>query len=189
MIHRLRHIKEIMFGTKWKYNKKGLLAVRLFGGQDKQGFTIVEILVVITVFVTAFVSILGFFVLDIGLSDKNKMRLKAISLSEEGIEAVRFVRDNNLWVSTLAVFNLGTDYHPIISSSSWNIVSGSENINGFTRTIIFNAVSRDASDNIENIYNPSNNDPNTRKITVTVSWVGRGGPASESLSTYLTNWK
>ena len=170
-----------MFGTKCKYNKNHEVT--------QQGFTIIEILVVITVFVTAFVAILGFFVLDIGLSDKNKMRLTALSLSEEGIEAVRFVRDNNLWASTLATFNLNTDYHPIISGSSWNIISGNENINGFTRTIIFNAASRDANDNIENIYHLSNDDPNTRKVTVIVSWLGRGGLASESLSTYLTNWK
>lgn len=172
-----------MFGIKCKYNKKrGLPAGR-------QGFTIIEILIVISVFAAIFVTVLGFFALDSRLFDRNKMRLKALSLAEEGIEVVRFARNNQSWVSTLAVFNLGSAYHPIISGSSWNVVSGSENINEFNRSIIFSAVSRDVNDNIENVYNPANNDSNTRKVVVVVSWVDRGEELSESLSVYLTNWK
>jgi hypothetical protein len=110
-------------------------------------------------------------------------------MAEGGIEIVRFVRNNQSWASTLAVFNLGSAYHPVINGSFWNIVSGSESTNGLNRSIIFSAVSRDANDNIENVYNPANNDSNTRKVTVVVSWTDRGKVASESLSIYLTNWK
>lgn len=155
----------------------------------RQGFTIIEILIVISVFTVIFVTILGFFALDSKLFDRNKMKLKALSLAEEGVEIVRFVRDNQSWDSTLAVFNLDSAYHPIISGSSWNVVSGSENINEFNRSIIFSAVSRDVNDNIENVYNPANNDSNTRKVIVIVSWTDRGEEVSESLSAYLTNWK
>lgn len=182
-MRRQQSIKEIMFGIKCKYNKKRDPSV------DRQGFTVIEILIVIAVFIIIFVSVLGFFTLDARLLDINKMKLKALSMAEEGVEIVRFVRDNQSWASTLAVFNLNSAYHPAISGSSWNIISGSENINGFTRSIIFSAVSRDANDNIEDVYNSANNDPNTKKVTVTVSWTDRSGTMSESLSAYLTNWK
>ncbi|MFH1129390.1 MAG: type II secretion system protein [Patescibacteria group bacterium] len=170
-----------MFGIKCKYNKC------LPAG--RQGFTIIEILVVIAVFVTAFVSLLGFFALDIRVSERNRSKLQALSLAEESIEVVRFVRDNYSWSATLGVFSLNTNYHPAINGSTWSIVSGSGNVGEFNRKIIFSAVSRDANDNIENVYNPINNDIDTRKVTTIVSWADRSGVVSESLSVYLTNWK
>lgn len=172
-----QHIKEIMFGDKWKYNEL------------QRGFTIVEILVVIAVITTAFTSILGFFALDARISDRNRMHLNALSLAEEAIEAVRYFRDNTSWPTGLGGLAIGTDYHPVVNGSMWDIILGSENINGFNRKIVVDSVSRDVNDNIESIYNPVNYDADTRKITITVSWTDRFGSTSENLITYLTNWK
>jgi len=166
--------KDHMFGIKWKFNK---------------GFTIVEILVVMFVIVSTFAAILGFFSLDIRVSERNRMRLQALSLAEEAIEAVRSFGNVNSWQNGIGGLAIGAEYHPIVIGSIWNIVSESENINNFNRKIIISPVSRDNEDNIENTYNPANNDPNTRKISVIVSWADRIGLASESIGAYLTNWK
>ncbi len=170
-----------MFGTRWNNNK---IVFR-----NKPGFTIIEILVVIAVFVTAFVALLGFFALDVRISERNRLRLQALSLAEGSIEITRFIRDNYTWSATIGNYSLNTDYYPVKNELSWSMVVGSENIGAFNRRIIFSPVSRDANDNIEAVYNPVNNDINTRKITAIVSWVDRNGAVSESLSVYLTNWR
>jgi len=174
-----------MFGTQCK-NNKGLPV----GRTGRQGFTIIEIVVVIAIITTVFISILSFFVFDIKVAEREQMRIKAISLAEEAMEAVRSFRDNTDWdINGVGILNVNTDYGLTVGGLGWDIISGSENINSFTRIIIFENVSRDLNDDIESIYNISNDDSDTKKVTVIVSWSDRQGSASESLKTYFTNWK
>jgi prepilin-type N-terminal cleavage/methylation domain-containing protein len=166
-----------MSGIRWKNNKNN-------------GFTIVEIIVAIAIIVSAFGAILGFFSFEAKVAERERMKLKAISLAEEAMEATRNFRDNTTWSSTgIGNLSVGIDYHPASSSAGWGIVSGIENINEFSRKIVFNKVSRDANSNIESTYNPSNDDSNTRKVIVTISWADREGQMSETIKTYITNWR
>lgn len=178
MISTPQFIKEFMFGMKWKNNKKDT------------GFTIIEIVVAIAIIVLILGTILGFFILDSRIAERDRMRLKAISIAEEAIEAVRNFRDNTTWASDgIGSLMAGVDYYPTDSGTDWDIVLGTENINGFTRKVVFNRVSRDIDDNVEAVYNPVNDDSNTRKITVTISWTDRYGDTNEELITYITNWR
>ncbi len=152
-----------------------------------RGFTIIEIIVVIAVIVTIFGAILGFFAFEARVAERSRMRLTAISLAEETMEAVRNFRDNTTWATAgVGYLTTSIDYHPVSSSVGWNIISGNENINGFTRKINFDRVYRDANDNISG---SGIEDSNSRKVTVTVSWTDRQGATNESLVTYITNWK
>ena len=161
-----------MSGTKWKNNN---------------GFTIVEIIVVIAVIIAAFSAILGFFVFENKVSERGQLRLKAVLLAEEGMEAVHNFRDNTAWASNgIGTLLTGVDYHPASSSAGWNIISGSEAINGFTRKINFYKVYRDANSNISA---SGTEDSDTRKVTVVVGWSDRLGITDESLVTYITNWR
>ena len=154
------------------------------------GFTIIEIVVVIAVIITVFLTVLSFFVLDIKATERSQMRLKAIAFAKEGIEGIRNFRDRTTWdVDGLGLIIAGSDYYLVSSSAGWDLVLGSEDINEFNRRIVVNRVSRDINDDIEAIYNPLNDDPDTKLITVVVSWSDRQGNASEVLSTYLTNWR
>jgi len=158
----------------------------------QKGFTIVEIIVAIAIIVSALGAILGFFSFEAKVAERERMRLKAISLAEEAMEATRNFRNNTTWSSTgIGNLSVGIDYHPASSSAGWDIISGIENINEFSRKIVFNKVSRDANSNIESTYdpNPSNDDPNTRKVIVTISWADREGQMSETIKTYITNWR
>ena len=156
----------------------------------KEGFTIVEIIIAIVIIVSVFGMILSFFSLDVKNSERNRTRLRAILLAQEAMEAVRNFRDNTTWSGNgPGTLVFGSNYHPVVASSGWSIISGSENIEIFTRNIVFYNVSRGINDNIESVYNSTNNDPDTKKIIVTVSWSDRYGPASESLTSYITNWR
>jgi len=46
---------------------------------------------------------------------------------------------------------------------------------------------RDSNSNI--VESGGTNDPNTKKVTVTVSWEERGRDHKLEIFTYLTNWK
>lgn len=152
------------------------------------GFTIVEIIVVVAVIIAAFTAVLGFFAFEAKIAERSRMRLQAISFIEESIEAVRNFRDNSTWTDAdgIGPLAIGVDYHPASSSDGWDIDPGNEIINEFTRAIVFNEVSRDANDDISD---SGTNDPNTRKVTVTIAWTDRQGSATESLITYITNWR
>jgi type II secretory pathway pseudopilin PulG len=156
----------------------------------KGGFTIVEIIIAIVIVVSVFGTILSFFSLDIRTSERNRTRLQALLFAQEAMEAVRSFRDNTTWSGNgPGILISGTNYHPVIASSGWSIISGSENTGIFTRNIVFYNVSRNINDNIESVYNPANKDPDTKKVIVVVSWNDRYGPASESLTSYITNWR
>jgi len=171
-----------MFGTKWSNNKK-------IPPNDRKGFTLVEIIVVIAIIVLVLATILGFLSFDSRLAERSRSRLTALALAQETIEAVRNFRDNTDWVTGIGILNVDINYHPIKNSSGWNLASGNETLDGFTRAVVLNKISRDSNDNIESSYNSVNNDPDTRRIKVTVTWTDRQGPSDEILITYLTNWK
>jgi len=66
------------------------------------------------------------------------------------------------------------------------MVLGTENIDGFNRKVVFQRVSRDpATKEIEPVYNAFNDDPDTRKAVVTISF----GEKSIEVVTYFTNWR
>jgi hypothetical protein len=58
----------------------------------------------------------------------------------------------------------------------------------FERKVAVGNVSRDpVTRNIEAIYNVANNDPDTRKVTVSVGWWTKAGTTTKSITTYVTN--
>lgn len=109
---------------------------------------------------------------------QSQQRTQAVFLLKEGEEATRSVRDQD-WV-TFATFANGNPYHPVISSGTWSLAAGSETINGFTRQITINNVSRNNGD-----IGSGTDDPSTKLVTVTVSWTT---PYSSSVTSsfYLT---
>lgn len=64
-------------------------------------------------------------------------------------------------------------YHPEKSGGIWVLVPGEETITltgkNYGRKIVIDNVSRDATATIEGTYNPTNDDPATQKVTITVS--------------------
>jgi hypothetical protein len=124
-------------------------------------------------------------------SSSIKQTAQAQALIKEEIEAVRAFRDSTVWATTgLGPLNT-SDSNPYYlsldksaSPAKWQINPGTETVNGFTRKIIFDKVSRDTSGYIQDVYNPLLDDVNTRKITVVVKSVTK----TYQISTYFTNW-
>ena len=157
----------------------------------KKGIAVVEILIVVGIIATSISSLLGVAVFSLKLSASVKETTTADALAKEMVEAVRNFRDGTDWDSSdgLGVLSTGNAYYPKKSGDTpprWMFTAGEETINGFTRKVVFERVSRDPStSNIEDIYNSLRDDPDTRKVIATVSWENK----KVEIITYFTNWR
>jgi len=156
--------------------------------KDNKGISIVEILVIIAIIGIAFASLLGLATFSLRASTSIKETTRANSLAQEAIEAVRNFRDGTNWdTDGLRTLTTGIIYHPEKSTDTppkWQLIQGEETVGGFTRKVVFENVSRDTT-NYNIVENGGENDPDTKKVTVTVSW----GNKKVEIITYLTNWK
>mgnify|MGYP001582880079 FL=1 len=104
-------------------------------------------------------------------------------LLEEGAETVRILRDN-AWanISSLAP---GANYYPIFSGGTWVLSETANVVNIFTRQVSVMNVNRD---NItKDISTIGTDDPGTRLVTVTVSWIEGGATVTKTLQFYIMN--
>jgi len=134
---------------------------------NKFGFSLIEVILTAAIFSIFLVALVG--VLSVGeeTSVLAGARSQAVFLSEEGLEAVRNIRDENF--ANL----IDGSYGLTKSGGQWDFI-GTPDVNGiFSRTITISTV-----------------DANTKLVTSTIDWqqnLQRSG--NVSLNTYFTNWK
>ncbi len=132
----------------------------------KNAFSLVEIILSVAIF--ALVASLFIFLIieSYKINEKAQDIALATFLAEEGIEAVRSVRDANF-----SELKAGT-YKLVIENNRWVLKTGEERIGKFTRQIIISSIDRDR-----------------RKIVSLVSWQPRSGARREvRLFSRITNW-
>jgi competence protein ComGC len=105
-------------------------------------------------------------------------KTQALYLTEDGLELVRFVRDND-WADINSLTE-GDTYYIDVDASSVEVGSTPETVGEFTRSVVFENVYRHSStDDVVASTSPSSvEDTNSKYVTVTVSW---GSPV-ESVS-------
>jgi len=142
-----------------------------------------EIIISLALISIAFVTLFGVGILAINTSASMKTETQADFLIKEEFEALRNFRDGTTWATNgLGFATTGIPYHLVNSSNKWSLVPGIETIGIFTRSVIFDAVYRDASGNIAS---SGTIDPWSLKATVTIAWQGR----TMQVISYFTNWK
>ncbi len=144
---------------------------------QKNGFGLVEVVVGVSVALIVFFSVGQVSLLALKASEEKENRLRALNLAEEGIEAVRNLRDAG-WSSNIANLNFGSKYYVATSSSGWILTSTNPGlIDGkFKRYVVMDSVSRDANDDITE--SGGTDDPGTKKVTSVVSWGGSSKKSS-----------
>lgn len=150
----------------------------------KSGFTLVEAVLssaVILVVVLALISVHNLY-LKSALS--NGGSLKAAYLAEEGIEAMRYLRDYS-WDQKIVSLSSAQNYGVSLTGSVWQTGLANQWIDGFERIVTIGSVYRDANKDI--VLSGGTLDPDARLVTVTVSWPSQNATATKSISTYLTN--
>lgn len=131
------------------------------------GFSLVEILVSISIFVIFVIAASGT-ITDVSRQSKNSAnKERAAVLVEEAFEASRNIRDANFDNLIDGSYGLST------SSNMWNFSGTSDLTDLFTRVINISTIS-----------------PDQKKISVAVSWADQASTSNTfSMSTYLTRWR
>ena len=152
----------------------------------KKGFGLIEILIVGAIIGIGFLAIISFLIFSRGVSFQITRNTEATSLAEEGMEVVRKLRDADTgWTANIATKTSGTNYYPVISSGNWTLSTSNPGLinNLYTRTVVFADVYRNNGD-----IGSGTLDPDTKKLTVTVSWQEAGRSKQVVLTTYITNF-
>ncbi len=153
---------------------------------SEHGFGMIEIVVGTAVLATAMLGISSLFQATLKAGSTTQSVLQAGYLLEEGIEAVRVMRDSGYANSILKLSTTTPTYITWNGATSlWATTSVNTFIDSkYERRLTVADVNRDANDDIAvaGTYTPD-----TKLITMTVSWSERGATTSRSISTYLTN--
>lgn len=150
----------------------------------KNGFGMIEIVVGASI-----ISLLSFGMatatqVSLRLSSENSNNNKAVFLIEEGVEAVKIIRDGS-W-SNISSLSTGTSYFLNFNGTTWLSTTTNAFIDGtFERKFQLDDVYRDADQDI--VTSGGTLDPGTKKLTVSVSWNFRNSTTTKSVPTYITN--
>lgn len=132
----------------------------------ENGFSLVEVILAGSIFVMMATVLVGAIIYGQESTILSGKRAQAVFLAEEGLEAVRNIRDDDFNDLPDGVYGLQ------IVGGRWNIAGTSDTVGIFTRQITINTVNNQ-----------------TKKITSTVTWQQNlPRPGSVSFETYLTYW-
>lgn len=133
------------------------------------------------------VSLLGissFFQSALHASDVTQSVFQGDYLLEEGVEAVKLLRDGG-YTSNITTLSTTTPTYLSWGGAKWATSSVNTLIDGrFERAIIAAEVRRDSSDDISA---SGAMDPNTKLITVSVAWAAKGATTTKTIQTYVMN--
>lgn len=141
--------------------------------QRRRGITAVEMLVGLSILSIMFLAITYSITQFINTGRDIVDKTQALYLAEEGIEMVKFIRDNK-W-SYITDLTDNTTYYLQITGSEVSTSTSPEVVGQYTRSFEISPVERDGNDDIVSSGTP---DPDTKYLTVTVSW----GSPTQSLS-------
>jgi len=156
--------------------------------KNQKGIGMVEVIVGLAVIAVTFWAFFELARYNLKIQEQSRLKIEALSLATEAMEATRSVRDEN-WTNIDSLI-FGTQYYPTISGggvNKWTLTSTNPGtINGvYDRWITIEKVFRDGNDDI---VETGVEDTETRKITVIVEWNDHGTIRNTTLTSYLTSW-
>lgn len=155
------------------------------------GFSLVEIIIACALLSAFTAGILAASNFELKAVDESAKLGRVSFLLEEGVEAMRIIRDRG-WTSNIEPLAVNTAYYPVFSNN-WKLVTTDPGPIGglFTRTVTIEDVyRRNSDDDIVDVSSPDPKtvDPNIKKITVTTHWrAADGSVRQEAVSTYFAN--
>lgn len=152
--------------------------------RNKAGFSLVEVLVMVFIATFSIFIVWRIYILYIKISVSNPAAFQSSFLAEEGIEAVKFMRDSS-WSSNISTLSPGTSYTLVFDGTTWKATTTLAFIDSrFDRRVSVENVFRDVSGNIAA---SGTADPNTKKVLVSVSWLKDTATTTRQITTYVSN--
>lgn len=167
-----------------------------------KAFTLIETLIGITLITVVLTAVTGLILSTMLSNQRNTHSLQANAFAQEGIEAMRYIRDSN-WLQ-----NYSWDGGSTIWSGDFN-VSGDDSVEFYLEEKKcppcwgFSVIANDGLvengkgfDFVRKVkITPVMGEealtalPDTAEVTVSVGWTDRGIDREVQISTYLTDWK
>ncbi|MBI2630718.1 hypothetical protein HYW73_00685 [Candidatus Nomurabacteria bacterium] len=148
-----------------------------------EGFMVIEILVAVSIITASILATMAIAQKSVYVSRQALHTAQAAFLLEEGAEAVRIIRDN-AWAN-ISSLTADTDYYPTFSLGAWTLSGTPNTVGDFTRTARVSSVNRDNS--TKDIAVIGTDDPDTKLITVTITWPEGGTIITKTLQFYVMN--
>lgn len=152
-----------------------------------KGVSLVEIVVAAAIIMVSVVSIFATHAIMVKFSLSNTEYIQGALLAEEGVEAIKTLRDYSFSSEITPLF-IDTPYYLEWDGSRW--VTTTDTIitdNVFERFFYVDDVFRDVT--TDDIVPPggisSVFDPSTKKITMSVSWLEKGATTTKTIETYI----
>jgi Tfp pilus assembly protein PilV len=158
------------------------------------GFGLVEIIIATAIIGATFFALAGVSQIAFRVVRQSTENARANFLLEEGLEAIRILRDTSWSANIASSTTAGITYYPTYSTTTdmWALSTTNPGaIDGFfTRAVNFNDVYRRNTD--DDIVTATSTDPKTldagtREVTITVSWKIAIATSSVKLTTYITD--
>lgn len=153
---------------------------------QSKGFGLLEIVVGSAIISVSLFVLLGVTRNALILSRETSRSVRASFIMEEGLEAVRILRDTS-WSQNINTLSTDTDYYLYFDGQTWVSTTTEQVIDGiFTRKFVLSDVYRDASSDIKEF---GTLDPKTLMVDVDVSWTSANGNLrNENANMYLTDY-
>ena len=152
--------------------------------RKNRGFGLIEIVIGSAIILSGILAIIVSYSTYVQFALSNEKNVEAVNLLEEGLEAMTFLRDKS-WSSNVAPLSINTTYYLSFNGSYWVTTTTPQYVDGiFLRSISVDDVSRDS---VDAIAASGTYDPNTKKITATVSFWQGHATTTQSISTYIAN--
>jgi Tfp pilus assembly protein PilV len=150
------------------------------------GFTLVEVLIACSIITMTIFALFSAAQKGVSVSNQALRQTQAITLLEEGADAVKSIRDTQ-W-STIANLTDGATYYLSFDNSTnvWTLTTTpAQPIDGiFKRSLVFQTATRDSNDDLALGGTP---DDHTKKVSVTVTFPSSNGVISKTLDLYLSD--
>ena len=151
--------------------------------KTQNGFGIAEIVVAVAIIALSIFGLLTVASVSLKTLRNNTTNIQAAFLLEEGVEAVKILRDSG-WIANIVPLNAGTNYYLTFNGVTWKATTTNIFIDNFyERKFVLSNVNRNGNDDI---VASGTLDLNTKKITVSVSWLSQTGTTTKNISTYMT---
>lgn len=151
----------------------------------EKGFGLVEVVIASAVLSVSLIGISGFFQTALRASNITESAVQGDYLLEEGVEAVKFLRDSG-YIANIKSMSTTTTYYFAWNGTQWTATTtGSFIDNRFERKLTFSDAYRDVN---SDLAASGTYDPNTKRIGVSVAWwTPVVGTTTHSIQAYVTN--
>jgi Tfp pilus assembly protein PilV len=151
---------------------------------SKSGFGLLEVVIGVAIISITLFGLMAVSRTALRIVDGAAQNVQAGFLLEEGVEAIKIMRDSG-WSANISTLSAGAPHYFNFDGSTWRATTSNIFIDGvFERSFIIENVYRDGDDDIAA---SGTLDQDTKKISVSVSWNKRTGTTTKTISTYIAN--